>query len=168
MTPNWLKSQFPDLVSGKKFEAQLLSGPTPAFRFTVEGVAVDPWNGKLILAPIDNREGILDYIQKLGLEIFGRLPHTPIAAVGHNFAYELEDDETFDLSHLDLWRLRQQMAADTLSGRDDSSRRLQAEGLLAHGHAAEVQVEKIKREQADWFEAIAEYREQPAQHVSPK
>ncbi|MFC1462776.1 hypothetical protein ACFLQU_04140 [Verrucomicrobiota bacterium] len=95
VTPNWLKQQFPDLVPGDKFEAQLLSGPAPSFQFVIHGVTVAPWNGKLILSPVDDQEGILDYVQKLGLAIFKRLPHTPIAAVGHNFVYELEGDEGF-------------------------------------------------------------------------
>ena len=71
----------------------------------------------------------------------------------------LADDETFDLSHLEQWQIRQQLAADVLDGREDSAQRLQAEGFLAHGHAAEFQIEEINRADADWFEAIAGYRD---------
>ncbi len=72
------------------------------------------------------------------------------------------DDETFDLSYLDQWRLKQQLASDTLNDREDTSQRLLAEGLLAHGHAAAAQVETIRQQQADWFEALGEYRALPA------
>jgi len=67
------------------------------------------------------------------------------------------DDETFDLSHLEQWQLKHQLASDTLSDRADGTQRLMAEGLLAHGHAAAAQVQKIKLDQADWFEGIAQY-----------
>jgi len=78
----------------------------------------------------------------------------------------LADDETFDLSHLEQWQLRQQLAVDVLDGSEDSAQRLQAEGLLAHGHAGEFQIEKVKREDAEWLEAIACYRDFPASHRS--
>ena len=71
------------------------------------------------------------------------------------------DDETFDLSYLDQWRLKQQLASDTLADREDGEQRLLAQGLLAHGHAAAAQVETIRQQQSDWFEALAEYRALP-------
>ncbi len=68
------------------------------------------------------------------------------------------DDETFDLSHLEQWRLKHQLASDCLRERSDASQRLMAEGLLAHGHAAAAQVAGIKQDQADWFDRIGQYR----------
>ena len=76
------------------------------------------------------------------------------------------DDETFDLSALEQWRLRHQLASDILSGRADGTERLLAEGLLAHGHAAAAQVGKIQQDEADWFEAVAEYRGIPSQMLT--
>ena len=77
-----------------------------------------------------------------------------------------DDDETFDLSQLEQWRLRQYLAAATLSGREDDSSRLLAEGWLAHGHAAEAQVAKIRQDEAEWFDAIAQYRDIPSIRLS--
>ncbi|MCP4874268.1 MAG: exodeoxyribonuclease V subunit gamma [Gammaproteobacteria bacterium] len=69
------------------------------------------------------------------------------------------DDETFDLNPLEQWRLKQQLARDTLSGSDQGSERLIAEGLLAHGQAAATQIDNIRQAQAGWFEALAEFVE---------
>jgi len=68
------------------------------------------------------------------------------------------DDETFDLSYLEQWQLKQQLASDRLNEREDGADRLLAEGLLAHGHAAAAQIKQIQQEQAGWFEALDEYR----------
>jgi len=70
----------------------------------------------------------------------------------------VEDDEPFELSVLDAWQLRQQLADDCLAGREDSIERLRAEGVLPHGPAAAMQVERIRHDEAAWFEAIEAYR----------
>lgn len=68
-----------------------------------------------------------------------------------------EDDETFELSGLQNWQIKAQLASDRLAGRDDTLERLLAEGLLAHGHAAEAQVQKIHGDLSDSLQAIDEY-----------
>lgn len=47
--------------------------------------------------------GLLDKVAKAGIEIWDKLPHTPITAVGHNFGFLLDVDDYYltDDTHLD-------------------------------------------------------------------
>ncbi len=79
---------------------------------------------------------------------------------------EVEDDETFVLGPLQRWQLKQQLAADLLDGRRDSSERLLAGGLLAHGEAGRQQIEIARTEQSQWFEALQAYESSARQRRS--
>ena len=68
-----------------------------------------------------------------------------------------EDDEPFELSGLDAWQIKARLAGDRLAGREDGIERLRAEGLLAHGHAADTQVERIRDDLAGALQSIDEY-----------
>ena len=70
----------------------------------------------------------------------------------------VDDDEPFELSFLDAWQLRQRLANDCLAGREESVERLRAEGMLPHGTAAAMLVERVRREEAAWLESIAGFR----------
>ena len=77
-----------------------------------------------------------------------------------------DDDETFDLDGLDKWRLKQQVAQDSLQRREDSLQRLTASGLVAHGPAAASQVNAVKAEHAQWFEQLHDYGEVDADAIA--
>jgi exonuclease V gamma subunit len=68
-----------------------------------------------------------------------------------------EDDEPFELSGLEAWQIKARLAGDRLAGRDDGIERLRAEGLLAHGHAADSQLDRIREDLSDSLQAIDEY-----------
>lgn len=70
---------------------------------------------------------------------------------------EAGDDEAFELDGLDRWRLRQQLADDSLRRRDDSLDRLLASGLVAHGPAALAQARQFQTSDAAWLAALADY-----------
>lgn len=70
---------------------------------------------------------------------------------------QVEDDEAFDLNKLEEWKLKQQLASDVLDPRTDGLQRLYAEGILAHGHAAEAQIELLKLQQHDWLAQLRQY-----------
>jgi exodeoxyribonuclease V gamma subunit len=68
-----------------------------------------------------------------------------------------DDDEPFELSALDTWQIKARLTNDRLAGRSDGIERLRAEGLLAHGHAADSQVESIRDDLAGSLQVIDEY-----------
>jgi len=70
---------------------------------------------------------------------------------------ETEDDEAFDLNHLEQWKLKQQLAGDILDPRADGMQRMYAEGILAHGHAAQAQIDLLKLQQHDWLRQLEQY-----------
>ena len=72
-------------------------------------------------------------------------------------ADDIRDDEVFELGGLDRWRLRQQLADDSLRQRDDSLQRLLASGQIAHGPAAFAQAQDFTASHAAWLEALADY-----------
>ena len=68
------------------------------------------------------------------------------------------DDETFALDSLTRWELKRRLAEDLLEERPETEARLLAEGLLAHGQAGRAQIESERRELADWFESLGDFR----------
>ena len=64
------------------------------------------------------------------------------------------DDEVFDLNKLDEWTLKQQLARDVLGCQKDSMERILAQGSLAHGHAAESQLNQIAQQHHNWLQAL--------------
>ena len=90
ITPVWLRQQFPDLLPGDQYQAEFLAGPALAVRFTINGTQIDPSNGRLVLSRSTDDEGNFVVLPALAEAISVRLPHTPVAAVGFNFAFEAE------------------------------------------------------------------------------
>ena len=93
VTPNWLKEQFPELITRTDYQASYIPGPSPRVRFSLEGIEIDPNNGRLRLHPIVPEISRLDLIRRLAGAICDKLPHTPVRAVGWNFFYRLESTE---------------------------------------------------------------------------
>jgi hypothetical protein len=95
ITPDWLKQQFPEIITGSEYETAYVAAPYPAIRYGIEGIFVDPSNGRLRLSPQKADRSRLELIPKLALAIYTRLSHTPIAAMGFNFAYRASAGERF-------------------------------------------------------------------------
>lgn len=95
ITPNWLKQQFPEMITASEYETAYVAAPYPAIRYGIEGVFIDPTNGRLRLSPQKADRSRLELIPKLALAIYNRLSHTPIAAMGFNFAYRASAGERF-------------------------------------------------------------------------
>jgi hypothetical protein len=94
VSPNWLKQEFPELFPGSEFQATFVPGPSPRIHFTMAGVQIDPNAGRLTLRPGTPDRQVLALIPRLALAVYERLPHTPVSAVGFNFIYTLDADET--------------------------------------------------------------------------
>ncbi len=94
ITPHWLKTQFPDLVTGTNFELVYTPSPMPGFTFVVDNVLVDALGGHLRLTPHTDDESRLQFIPTLAKAIYSKLPHTPVQAIGYNFVYQLGEDES--------------------------------------------------------------------------
>ena len=95
ITPDWLKQQFPEIITGSEYETAYVAAPYAAIRYGIEGIFVDPSNGRLRLSPQKADRSRLELIPKLALAIYTRLLHTPIAAMGFNFAYRTSTGERF-------------------------------------------------------------------------
>lgn len=99
INPFWLKKEFPKIITEKApIKANIILGQQ-AIRFDIKGalinaiIAIDN-NAMMIGSELINEKNLLS-IAKLTLGIFEKLPHTPIRAVGHNFTYEINNNEDF-------------------------------------------------------------------------
>jgi len=88
ITPIWLRQQFPELFPGDQFQAEFITGPAVAVRFTINNVQIDPSNGRLVLSCGIDDQPTFESLPRLATAISDRLPHTPVAAVGLNFVFE--------------------------------------------------------------------------------
>ena len=93
--PQWLKKEFPDLIPSE-FNMQVVAGVVSAFRIEFPNEFVlDPNGGRLVFIPKKLENKCLRKIASLGRGIQDRLSHTPIAAAGSNFVFQLEQNEFF-------------------------------------------------------------------------
>ena len=88
ITPVWLRQQFPDLFPGGQYQAEFITGPAVSVRFTINDVLIDASNGRLVMSSRIDDLARLESLPRLAIAIAERLPHTPVAAVGFNFAFE--------------------------------------------------------------------------------
>lgn len=88
-----MKHEFPDLIKGSEYEISYNPTVMPRVRFVMEGIQIDPNDGRLRFRPNSPDLSRFELISKLASAICGRLPHTPTRAVGHNFVYEADADE---------------------------------------------------------------------------
>jgi hypothetical protein len=106
IAPDWIKHEFPDLIRGTEYEVSYNPTTTPRIRFIMDGVQIDPNDGRLRLRPHTADVSRLELIPRLAAAICTRLPHTPTRAVGNNFIYESEGDEHLEV--LDFLNPQQQ------------------------------------------------------------
>ncbi|MEX1198405.1 MAG: exodeoxyribonuclease V subunit gamma [Pseudohongiellaceae bacterium] len=81
---------------------------------------------------------------------------------------ENEDVEPFDVGGLQSWQLRQRMIRGALQGRSLPRDVLVAEGVLPHGHVADVVLDRTQDRAAAVLDSVSEYTEKipETRHVS--
>ncbi len=96
LNPEWVRKY---IFKERKIEAELLVGPTLAFRFSAIGVTIVATQDKVtIIADVSDKES-LEKIEELGQTLLSELPYTPIHAVGVNHAF-VEDSPCEDVLRL--------------------------------------------------------------------
>jgi len=99
--PQWLKKEFPTLIP-EKFIVQVVAGVVSAFRIEFPNeFVIDPNGGRLVFIPKKLEDETLEKISELGKGIQELLKHTPIAAAGCNFVFQLEPDEIFKIEQIE-------------------------------------------------------------------
>lgn len=104
LTPQWYAREFPDLIKQKEFPVEMQIG-TGALRFTIENIVINPNPDtnpdRLIFFSQKDEDSQYDLIEKLAVGTVTKLPHTPIAALGHNVSY-FTDEKKFRLFDPDV------------------------------------------------------------------
>lgn len=52
-------------------------------------------NDRVVISPTHAGDETLKKLNSIADKLFSKLPYTPITAIGHNYTYELEDNEEF-------------------------------------------------------------------------
>ena len=68
-----------------------------SIRAKIKDLFFIPTTEKLIINPSKADEDLFKLADTVTLKLYKTLPYTPIAAIGHNFSYELEEGETFSI-----------------------------------------------------------------------
>ncbi len=55
-----------------------------------------PTNDTFLINPSKENNSLFSLADKAATKLYSTLPHTPIIAIGYNFSYELEGNETFN------------------------------------------------------------------------
>lgn len=82
------------LSDESKFEIDLY-GLLGNIRLRMGDLYIMPTREKLVIGAAKEDENIQKIIGKVALDIYKNLSHTPIRAIGNNFAFELDDKEQF-------------------------------------------------------------------------
>lgn len=94
LTPEWIIRHVPSLDGDAQVPIEISLGNPHRFRFTVKNVVVQPASLRLDLIAQQESEETYEVIANIARAIVETLPHTPISAVGHNMAFELENAES--------------------------------------------------------------------------
>ncbi|MCP4041465.1 MAG: hypothetical protein GY731_05830 [Gammaproteobacteria bacterium] len=85
-------------------------------RVNLKRLFIMPSRESLVIEPNISEEEIFPIISSLGTNIVNILPHTPIIAIGHNFSFNLDSDEEFNLDYSE----NNKIIADAVSASLDS------------------------------------------------
>lgn len=95
VNPKWLAKEILGLPEGTPFTVDLAIGSSTNVRALVRELFIMPTNDTFLINPSKEDENLFSLADKAALKLYSTLPHTPIVAIGYNFSYELEKDETF-------------------------------------------------------------------------
>jgi len=70
-------------------------------RVNLHKLAIIPAREILIIEPCKSDDDIFHTIEAVGKSILNKLPHTPIRAIGHNFVFTLDTEESFSVEYSD-------------------------------------------------------------------
>lgn len=98
--PNWILQEFSDIIAEKEVGVQIVAGAISSFRMEFSNFFLDPNGGRLVFIPKNFENNTLEIISKLALGIRDKLKYTPITAADCNFAFNLEQGETFALDDI--------------------------------------------------------------------
>jgi hypothetical protein len=101
LQPNWLRSEFPKIITEDSVGVQVVAGAIYSFRMEFKNFFLDPNGGRLVFIPKDLENHTLELISNLAQGIHEKLKHTPISAAGCNFSFKLERDEKFTIDDLE-------------------------------------------------------------------
>jgi len=95
LNPNWIAKEILILGEGEQISVEYSADIPIRFRIKIKDLYFIPNNDRLIINPsvLDNK--LFELVNQSSLELYNKLPYTPITAIGHNFVYELDDDENF-------------------------------------------------------------------------
>ena len=85
-TPEWLTK---NVFESPQVTLELGMDPLLPRRITEGGTTLIPTDSSLILAPSELSDASLTRMERIACKILGALKHTPVSAVGMNFAYRV-------------------------------------------------------------------------------
>ena len=97
LNPQWVAKNIFETKEGTHIPTEISIGTTANFRYQIENLYFLPAPDKLIINPVKEDDKTIKHIDKACLDLFELLPHTPITAIGNNYAYKLEENENFSL-----------------------------------------------------------------------
>jgi len=87
-----------DIPKGETYEATISIDSTGTrTKTTIRNINFIPTPDRLTISPNIDDSGVFKLIGEKSEILCKKLPHTPISSLGHNFSYELEDEERFTL-----------------------------------------------------------------------
>jgi hypothetical protein len=93
LSPNWIGRHILGLAPGNAFQVEMLlpvQGQAGSARLTFEGLSITPAAQALMFHIVPEDAGMVTKSFDVALRILKLLPHTPVGALGVNFAYQVE------------------------------------------------------------------------------
>ncbi len=102
LNPDWLVKHVPSLSEPSAPPAVEMTIFPFRIRVAFEDVFIKPSQESLVIEPRKSDSDTLEKISKISEEIYKQLQHTPVTAIGHNFAYTLDSDESFTSTNTNI------------------------------------------------------------------
>ena len=93
LSPNWIGRHVLRLPPGNAFQVEMVlpvQGQGGASRFSFEGISITPAQEALIFHISPDDAGMVAKSFDVAKRILEMLPHTPVAAMGVNFSYQVD------------------------------------------------------------------------------
>jgi hypothetical protein len=98
MSPPWLQKHIPAIFKeGENIPIDVVFGGQPEIKINAANMIIHPTSTRLAISATVANRNTYDNMIIFSNEIMNALHHTPVTAIGHNIAYTLEDNETFQV-----------------------------------------------------------------------
>jgi len=98
LNPDWLAVNIFDIPKGQEYTFTLsIDNTGTRTKTTINDINFIPSSERLVISVAKDDPELFKVVAEKSVKLCDKLPHTPITGIGHNFSYQLDENENFVL-----------------------------------------------------------------------